>query len=164
LTPEINLPPPAVIDNEADMFDVPPEIDTDPDPDFIGPRLPGCYFKVIPHPHSTDPTPTITPLGKSPEQCRASFTKKTQERTPWYPFQTRSDFEATEIAVKTGMNPTTTNTYLDGINRRWHSGGSRLTISNSTEMQEVLARARRFGVTVSFSFNHFERCPDLRSQ
>ncbi|KAJ7204211.1 hypothetical protein C8J57DRAFT_1454650 [Mycena rebaudengoi] len=43
------------------------------------------------------------------------------------------------------MNPTITNTFLNGVNDKWHTGTSRLTINNSDEMQKVLASARKYG-------------------
>ncbi|KAJ7249395.1 hypothetical protein C8J57DRAFT_1239846 [Mycena rebaudengoi] len=68
-----------------------------------------------------------------------SFSNKTQEHPPWFPFQTRNDFEVAEIAVRTGMVADIMNRYLNGINKNWHTGKSRLTIANADELDDVLA-------------------------
>ncbi|KAJ7899708.1 hypothetical protein B0H13DRAFT_2234203 [Mycena leptocephala] len=65
---------------------------------------------------------------------------------PWFPFQTRADFEVADIVVKSPLNPEFTNKLLNGVNHHWGTGASRVTIQNSNEMQRVLASARKHGV------------------
>ncbi|KAJ7092944.1 hypothetical protein B0H15DRAFT_938487 [Mycena belliarum] len=144
--PEIDLQP---FDAAQPMDLDPPGPSPGPDTaeEFIGPLLPGAYFKYIPHPHSTDPTPMIVPLTSSSQ--RPSFTEFHPETRAkaWFPFRTRADFEVAEIVVKGGLNPDLTNNLLTGVNENWGTGKSCLTIRNSNELQDILATARKYGVT-----------------
>ncbi|KAJ7822282.1 hypothetical protein B0H14DRAFT_3089030 [Mycena olivaceomarginata] len=96
--------------------------------------LPGAYFKIIPHPHSTNPTPSIIPLHTRPASILRSNDLPKQANIPWSPFRTRADFRVAEIAL------------LTGVNNEWGTGCSRVTIQNSDQMQQVLASARKYGV------------------
>ncbi|KAJ7119998.1 hypothetical protein C8R46DRAFT_1149767 [Mycena filopes] len=120
----------------------------DPNDDFVGPRLPGEYFKIIPHPHSTDTTPIIIPLdGSAKSATETSFSSELPHDTPWFPFRSRADFEVTEIATTGGLNPELTNKLLNGATNEWGTGKSRLTIRTSEDMRATLASARKYGVT-----------------
>ncbi|KAJ7076256.1 hypothetical protein B0H15DRAFT_790797 [Mycena belliarum] len=128
-----------------------PDADLDPEEEFIGPRLPGTYFKIIPHPNSTDPTSSIIPLGSSQPISSTDTpdrfsTTSSNHRSPWFPFRTRADFEAAEIVVTGALNSNLTDKLLDGINHSWCDGKSRVTIENSRQMQQELQSARRYGV------------------
>jgi hypothetical protein len=64
---------------------------------FVGPLLPGAYLRVVPHAHSTDPTPKIVPIDSPPQPNHASKDQRPLReddygRTPWFPFRTRADF------------------------------------------------------------------------
>ncbi|KAJ7845358.1 hypothetical protein B0H14DRAFT_2305333, partial [Mycena olivaceomarginata] len=107
---------------------------------------PGAYFKIIPHPHSTNPTPSIIPLHTRPASILRSNDLPKQANIPWFPFRTRADFSVAEIAVKGGLNSEFTNKLLTGVNNEWGTGCSRVTIQNSDQMQQVLASARKYGV------------------
>ncbi|KAJ7114378.1 hypothetical protein C8R44DRAFT_630272 [Mycena epipterygia] len=100
-------------------------MDVDAEPDFIGPLLPGAYFKIIPHPHSTDATPFILPLG-SPLRPRSFHTQDISSDSvsgmPWFPFRTRADFEAAEIVMAGGLNAQLTNKLLKGASGDWAKG------------------------------------------
>ncbi|KAJ7132506.1 hypothetical protein C8R44DRAFT_611932 [Mycena epipterygia] len=116
---------------------------------FIGPLLPGEYFKIIPHPHSPNPNVLIIPLGSSPEgkSARGNAGNDALD-TAWFPFRTRADFELTEISVKGGLNSELTNNLLKGVNKDWGANGykSHVTIQSAAEMQQTLASARKYGV------------------
>ncbi|KAJ7760761.1 hypothetical protein B0H14DRAFT_3595391, partial [Mycena olivaceomarginata] len=112
---------------------------------FIGPLLPGAYFRIVPHPHSTHPTTLIIPLTGSSESITQGLAEPASTQTPWFPFATRADFEVAEFVVNNGMNPETTNKLLNGVNKDWGTGPSKLTIQNSVQMQQVLASARNYG-------------------
>jgi hypothetical protein len=121
---------------------------------FIGPLLPGSYLRIVPHPHSTDRTPTIIPID-SPNPTPTVDTEpmsneELDRNSPWFPFRTRADFEVTEIAVKGLLPKHLTNNLLAGASRTWSSTGqSRVTLQNHTQMQSALSHARKYGVRVS---------------
>ncbi|KAJ6587659.1 hypothetical protein DFH09DRAFT_909501 [Mycena vulgaris] len=124
---------------------------------ILGPLLPGAYFKIIPHPHSTDPTPLIVPLGSSFDRDTLNSTATDNfGHKPWFPFRTRADFEVAEIVVKGALNQKLTNQLLHGVTDDWGTGRSRVTIQNSDEMQRTLASARRYGVTAKTHEVKFE--------
>ncbi|KAJ7797350.1 hypothetical protein B0H14DRAFT_3093169 [Mycena olivaceomarginata] len=123
-----------------------PVIDENEEQNFVGPLLPGAYFKIIPHPHSTNPTPSIIPLSTRLASIVRSDDLPKQANIPWFPFRTRADFGVAEIAMKDGLNPEFTNKLLTGVSNKWGTGRSRVTIQNSDQMQQVLASARKYGV------------------
>ncbi|KAJ6493758.1 hypothetical protein DFH09DRAFT_1337978 [Mycena vulgaris] len=120
--------------------------------EFIGPLLPGSYLRVIPHRHSTDSTPIIIPIDSAdssdPVPSPKPFLREGDYgRAPWFPFQTRADFEATEIAVKGLLPKYLTDNLLGGASNTWNSKGrSRVTLQNHKQMESVLATARKYGV------------------
>lgn len=71
------------------------------------------------------------------------------ESRPWAPFRTLADFEYTETAVKGLLSEELVNKQLAGFNAGWCIGGSHLTLRTYKDMQEVLAKARQYGVQVS---------------
>ncbi|KAJ7617483.1 hypothetical protein DFH06DRAFT_1062143 [Mycena polygramma] len=116
--------------------------------DFIGPLLPGAYFKILPHPHSANPTALIVPLSAA-EKIEKTWKGPDSEpaQKPWFPFRTRGDFEVGEIAVKGGLNSEFTDKLLKGtVNKEWGNTNSRVSLGNSTELEHVLKSARRHGV------------------
>ncbi|KAF8142215.1 hypothetical protein K438DRAFT_2114720 [Mycena galopus ATCC 62051] len=120
----------------------------DSEGDFIGPLLPGAYFKIIPHPHSADPTSLIIPLAGARESLRQMVRELNSGHRPWFPFRTRADFEVAEIVVKGGLNAEFSNKLLDGVyGHTWGASNSRVTIQNSDQLAHVLESARRCGVT-----------------
>ncbi|KAJ7464184.1 hypothetical protein FB451DRAFT_1352911 [Mycena latifolia] len=140
---------------EHDAFSPPPmDIDTDERSGaqcFVGPLLPGSYLRIVPHRHSADPAPKIIPID-SPDRSEDSF-KSTLSgpengHPPWFPFESRADFEVTEIAVKGLLPKSLTNNLLGGASHTWNlQGRSHVTLQNHTEMESVLAAARKYGVT-----------------
>lgn len=123
---------------------------------FIGPLLPEFYLRIIPHPHSTDPTPRIIPLDSDSAEVYHSNSEPTEVplreeygRAPWFPFRSRADFEATEIAVKGLLSTHLTDNLLRGASSTWPSKGrSYVTLKDHTEMEAALASARKYGVKV----------------
>ncbi|KAJ6453504.1 hypothetical protein C8R45DRAFT_1192699 [Mycena sanguinolenta] len=140
---DVDVPAGRVADGEAAME---VELSTE----FIGPLLPPAYFKIIPHPHSTGPNQSIIPLGSSlaPRIFSSPDISDSGGDRPWYPFRTRADFEAAEIAVTGGLNSRLTNNLFQGAGGHWTDGRSRITIRNSDHLQELLECARQDGVKV----------------
>ncbi|KAJ7769544.1 hypothetical protein B0H14DRAFT_3116658 [Mycena olivaceomarginata] len=112
---------------ESPMLDIENQVDTSPHIEH------GSYFKIIPHPHSTDPVTRIIPLGsseaKSSNTAGVPLTRNTFGRSPWFPFRTRADFEVSEIVVKGALNTELTNKLLNGVKHEWGTGKSRHTLS-----------------------------------
>ncbi len=114
-----------------------------------GPQLPEEYIKIIPHPHSLDPTTIIVPLntpGSVPGKTLA-FSTSNIER-PWAPFLSLADFEYTETAVNGLLSKKIIDKQLAGFNSTW-AIGSHLTIQNSKDMEDVLTMACDYIVKVS---------------
>jgi hypothetical protein len=110
----------------------------------IGPNLPDEFIKVIPHPHSLDPTPTIIPLTLSPslyiDASSGPIFQPLDDPWPWAPFKTLADFEYTETAVQGLLSKALINKQLAGINSSW-AVGSRLSIKNYNDMEKALAKS-----------------------
>jgi hypothetical protein len=66
---------------------------------------------------------------------------------PWAPFETLADFEYTETAVQGLLSKKLVNKQLAGFNSKW-AVDSRLSIKNYSDMEKVLAKARRLTVQV----------------
>ncbi|KAJ7264829.1 hypothetical protein C8J57DRAFT_1436238 [Mycena rebaudengoi] len=113
---------------------------------FIGPLLPGAYFRIFPHPHSVHSTPQIIPLadygGHAPD---TPTTSQSFGRAPWFPFKTRADFEVSEISVKGVLNKDLTDSLLAGA-KTWSKGHTEVTLQNQKEMRSVLESASKYGV------------------
>ncbi|KAJ6570596.1 hypothetical protein DFH09DRAFT_1080153 [Mycena vulgaris] len=89
---------------------------------FIGPLLPGSYFRNF-------------------AACQRL------RKCPYFPFRTKADFEVTEIAVKGLLSNYLIDNMFRGASSSWNCGGSsHVTLRNHREMQEVLASARKYGV------------------
>jgi hypothetical protein len=113
-----------------------------------GPNLPDEFIKVISHPHSLDPTPTIIPLTLSPSLSDAGpIFQPRSDPWPWAPFQTLADFEYTETAIQGLLSKSLINKQLAGINSGW-AVGSRLSIKNYNDMEKVLTKAQKHTVQV----------------
>ena len=115
-----------------------------------GPNLPDEFIKVIPHPHSLDPTSTIIPLTSFPSlsiDVSGPIFQPRSDPWPWAPFQTLADFEYTETAIQGLLSKALINKQLAGINSKW-AVGSRLTIKNYNDMEKALAKARKHTVQV----------------
>ena len=116
---------------------------------MFGPHLPQEYIKIIPHPHSRDPTPKIIVLNTSNpashSECPTYMPKP--EPHPWAPFENLADFEYTETAIMGLLPKWIVNKQLAGLNSNW-AEGSHLTIKNFTEMDNVLSKARKYFVQV----------------
>ncbi|KAJ7166717.1 hypothetical protein C8R46DRAFT_996401 [Mycena filopes] len=136
---------------------------------FCGPLLPGCFIRIVPHPHTPDPTPQIIPIdGRERQRSSLKLSTSLREdefgRAPWFPFKSRADFEATEIAVTGLLSKPLTDKLLGGASSHWNSikGGSRVTLKNSEEMRTTLCCARKYGVTfkratIKASYQNTER-------
>jgi hypothetical protein len=113
-------------------------------------RLPQEYIKIVPHPSSRDPTIKIIVLSTLTSSKRSEHpTYMPQpEPRPWGPFKSLADFEYTETAILGLLPKWIVDKQLAGFNARW-AEGSRLTIKNSTEMDKVLSKARKYFVQVS---------------
>ncbi|KAJ7029418.1 hypothetical protein C8F04DRAFT_1237112 [Mycena alexandri] len=109
----------------------------------------GVVGKILP-----DPTPQIIPID-APVDVEGSgrHVQPLREdefgRAPWFPFRTRADFQATEIAV-TGLLP---EPLANNLFCRSH-----VTLKNLKEMEATLESARKYGVrfktvTISASYN-----------
>ena len=101
---------------------------------------------------------TIVPLTSSNislSSSQASQVAETyfpaHESRPWAPFRTLADFEYTETAVKGLLSKDLVDKQLAGFNGRWSIGGSHLTLRTYKDMQDSLAKAREYGVQVSYS-------------
>jgi hypothetical protein len=122
-----------------------------------GPFLLDCYIKIIPHPHSRDPTPLIIPLAFSFPATPSILSHQKPEyisqlgNWPWTPFATLADFEYTEMAVKGFLSREYVNQQLSSFNSCWAIGGSHITLQNYTDMEKALHQARRYIVQVCLS-------------
>lgn len=116
-----------------------------------GPNLPGEFIKIVPHPHSINPTPIILPLDSSASpsiKVKSPSFQPRSEPWPWAPFRTLTDFEYTETAIQGLLSKKLINKQLAGINSNW-AVGSNLSIKNYNDMEKVLAKARKHTVQVS---------------
>ncbi|KAF8804428.1 hypothetical protein BYT27DRAFT_7106461 [Phlegmacium glaucopus] len=113
----------------------------------FGPHLPPEYIKIIPHPHSPNPSTKIIALNTWNPACQSLYpTYMPQpEPRPWAPFENLADFEYTETAVLGLLPKWIINKQLTGFNSNW-ADGSHLTIKNFTEMDKVLSKARKYFV------------------
>jgi len=132
--------------------------------DIEGPDLPGEFIKIMPHPHSLDPTPIIVPLTSSKASPSSSLPVSSpvfqphHDPCPWAPFKTLADFEYTETAIRGLLSKTLVNQQLAGLNSTW-AVESRLTIKNYTDMEKVLAKARKHTVQVCAKVHIFSSIP-----
>ncbi|EDR01414.1 uncharacterized protein LACBIDRAFT_333279 [Laccaria bicolor S238N-H82] len=114
---------------------------------MYGPHLPQEYIKIIPHPHSWDPTTKIIALNHanpvSHSECPTYMPQP--EPHPWAPFKNLGDFEYTETAIMGLLPKWIINKQLAGLNSNW-AEGSHLTIKNFTEMDNVLSKACKYFV------------------
>jgi hypothetical protein len=116
-----------------------------------GPILPQEFIKIIPHPHSVDPTPIILPLDSSLSpsiKAKSPVFQPRSEPWPWAPFQTLADFEYTETAIQGLLSKKLVNKQLASINSNW-AVGSKLLIKNYSDMEKVLMKALKHTVQVS---------------
>ena len=120
----------------------------------FGPHLPREYIKIVPHPHSPDPTTRIIPLNNSKSNSASELASPVYmpqpELHPWAPFESLADFEYTETAIKGLLPKWIVDKQLAGINSSW-AEGSQLTIKNFAAMDERLTRARKHFVQVSIN-------------
>lgn len=113
-----------------------------------GPNLPDEFIKIIPHPHSLDPAPTIIPFTLSPAlNASGPIFQPWSSPWPWAPFRTLADFEYTETAIQGLLSKALVNKQLAGINSRW-AVGSNLSIKNYNDMEKALTQARKHTVQV----------------
>ncbi|KAH9955792.1 hypothetical protein BGW80DRAFT_1188200 [Lactifluus volemus] len=105
-------------------------------------NFPQEYLKIVPHPHSRDPTTQIILLTSSKETL--AFQPKPSVR-PWAPFKNLVDFEYAETATKGLLSKKLVNTQLARINSTW-ALGSFLSIKNHRDMERVLSKARTYFV------------------
>jgi len=117
---------------------------------MFGPFLPWEYIKIIPHPHSPDPTTKIVALStlNSAFHSECPTYMPQPEPRPWAPFENLADFEYTETAILGLLPKRIVNKQLAGFNSNW-AEGSRLTIKNFTDMDKALSKARKYFVQVS---------------
>lgn len=117
---------------------------------MFGPHLPQEYIKIIPHPHSPNPTTQIIALSAMNPDRHSNHSNymPRSEPHPWAPFKNLADFEYTETAILGLLPKWIIDKQLGGINSNW-AEGSRLTIKNSTEMEKILSNARQYFVQVS---------------
>jgi len=115
---------------------------------MFGPNLPQEYIKLIPHPHSPDPTVKIIAVNASHSHSNHPVYMPQPELRPWAPFKTLADFEYTETAILGLLPKWIINKQLNGFNSNW-AERSWLTIKNFTEMEKVLSKARKYFVQVS---------------
>ncbi|KAF8798516.1 hypothetical protein BYT27DRAFT_7122910 [Phlegmacium glaucopus] len=117
--------------------------------DMFGPLLPREYIKIIPHPHSPNPTAKIIVLNTLNSESAFHSGCPTYMPQPeprlWAPFENLADFEYTETAILGLLPKWIIDKQLAGLNSNW-AEGSRLTIKNFTEMDKVLSKARKYFV------------------
>jgi hypothetical protein len=93
---------------------------------MFGPHLPREYIKIIPHPHSPDPTTTIIPLstGNVNSACNSEHTTYMPhpEPRPWAPFENLADFKYTEMAILGLLPKWIVNKQLASLNSNWAEG------------------------------------------
>jgi hypothetical protein len=121
-----------------------------------GPNLPDEFIKIVPHPHSLNPNPTIIPLTLSSSlsiNASGPIFQPQSDPWPWAPFQTLADFEYTETAIQDLLLKALINKQLVGINSRW-AVGSRLLIKNYNKMEKTLAKAQKHTVQVCTILNY----------
>jgi len=107
-------------------------------------NLPQEYIKIIPHPHTHNPSIRIIPLSASEEI--PAFQPK-PDICPWAPFKNLADFEYTKTAIKGLLSKKLVNTQLARINSTW-AVGSLLSIKSHKDIEEVLSKARKYFVQV----------------
>lgn len=115
---------------------------------IFGPHLPQEYIKIIPHPHSPNPTAKILPLATPNHDMDYPTYSPQLNPQPWTPFESLADFEYTETAVLGLLPRWIVDKQLAGFNSNW-SEGSRLTIKNFADMDKALSKARKYFVQVS---------------
>jgi hypothetical protein len=108
-------------------------------------NFPQEYLKIIPHPHSCDPTTQIILLTSSKDT--PAFQPKPSVR-PWAPFKNLVDFKYTETAINGLLSKELVNMQLARINSTW-AVGSFLSIKSHRDMEKVLSKARTYFVQVS---------------
>ena len=88
------------------------------------PQLPQEYIKIVPHPHSLDPTTKIIALNtlNLASQSKSAIYAPQPEPLPWAPFANLADFEYTETAIMGLLPKWLVNKQLAGINSNWAEG------------------------------------------
>jgi hypothetical protein len=112
----------------------------------FGSNLPWEYIKIIPHPHSPDPTVKIIALSAKDSSSHSDQpTYMLQpELHPWAPFKCLADFEYTETAILGLLSKWVINKQLAGISSNWAEA-----IKNFMEMDKVISSAQKHFVQVS---------------
>lgn len=117
---------------------------------------------VEPHPYS-NVRPYLIPAGpagtinlSTPGQANLNDLQS-DGLPPWYPFETRADFEQTELHIRYGDTDGHINDQLKLARR--HNWGSDLTLSNARDMHQILAKVdeSRGMQGVEWSNVHFHR-------
>ena len=126
----------------------------------FGPNLPREYIKIIPHPHSPNPTAKIIVLGAT-NSVTSCYTPQLDPHS-WAPFKNLADFEYAETAVLGLLPKWIVDKQLAGLNSNW-AEKSHVTFKNFTEMEKALSSARKYFVQVSrnhlpSSLLHYSRC------
>jgi len=111
-------------------------------------NFPPEYLKIVPHPHSCDPTIQIVLLSTSTKVTTPFLPKP--NICPWAPFKNLADFEYTETAVRGLLSKELVDTQLAGINSTW-AAGSLLSIKSYRDMENILSKACKYFIQV---YNH----------
>jgi hypothetical protein len=108
-------------------------------------NFPQEYLKIVPHPHSRNPTTQIILLSTSSKETLAFQPKPSV--CPWAPFKNIVDFEYTETAIKGLLSKELVNTQLARINSTWAVGGF-LSIKSHRDMEKIFSKACTYFVQV----------------
>jgi hypothetical protein len=125
---------PAVSNTLPEMI-IDPEPEPTPHPSDPEPQMDD--IRVEYHPHSKIPSKTV-PFDQFSREANTKSTHGPHE--PWYPFETREDFELAEIALQAAMKKEHFDALLKLIRRCADSKGS-VTLSSHDQMKQAWNQA-----------------------
>lgn len=140
---------------DSDLYAAPSPIDLDEPPLYEHPiemSLPHTYIKIIPHPHSNEPTRII-----SLSHCTIDEpTPKPQpipvpDLPPYAPFRCHADYSYTKTAVDGQLPDHVVNAQLQGLRSSW-AEKSKVSFETYGDMKSALdSAARHNGIMVSMA-------------
>jgi len=130
------------LDEEGAEFELPAVpsgmiVDPEPAPHPLEPEPQMDDIRVEYHPHSKIPSKTV-PFDQFSREANIKSARGPDE--PWYPFETREDFELAEIALQAAIKKEHFDALLKLIRRCADSKGS-VTLSSHDQMKETWTQA-----------------------